>query len=69
MLDWAKGSQRPADGNSSVLSLKIQLQNQPASFAFKSARSLPSRFELQNRRKQYFRAIVPPPSQGFKGRQ
>ena len=41
-------------------SLKIQLQKQTAWFAFKSTfRYLPSRFELQGRRKQYFRVIAP----------
>ena len=40
--------------------LEIQLQNQPASFAFKSTFAhRPSRFELQNRRKQYFRCNRP----------
>ena len=40
--------------------LKIQLQKQPAWFAFKSAfRYFPSRFELQGRRKQCFRCHRP----------
>ncbi len=40
--------------------LKIQLQKQSAWFAFKSTfRHFPSRFELQGRRKQYFRCHRP----------
>ena len=51
--------------------LKIQLQEQPARFAFKSTfRYFPSRFELQGRRKQCFRCHRPnavPPSPDLQG--
>src|SRR4030095_12757930 len=51
--------------------LKIQLQKQPARFAFKSAFAhFPSRLELQGRRKQCFRCHRPeavPPSRDLQG--
>jgi hypothetical protein len=50
---------------------KIQLQKQPAWFAFKSTlRYFPSRFELQGRRKQCFRcrrSYAVPPSSDLQG--
>jgi hypothetical protein len=53
--------------------LKIQLQKQPARFAFKSAFAhFPSRLELQGRRKQCFRCHRPdavPLAGIYKGRQ
>jgi hypothetical protein len=69
VMGWAKLA---ALRTSKALALlKIQLQKQSARFALKSTfRHLPSRFELQGRRKQCFRchrADPVPPSQDLQG--